>query len=384
MGVLLEGNGLGLVADVDLEPGRARRDRQPLIAELSDDVEGLTRRLLERQAELVRADRALDFGADVGGRLEEAIGRDESVECLVRPLEVVVADEVVEAPLCVDDVGEHGAAEKLVPQRLPESLDLAERLRVLRPAADVMHAHAREQFLELGLAAPHRVLPTVVGQDLCRLPVRRDAPLERLHHQSRLLVVRERVTDDEPAVVVHEHAHVETLGAAQSEGEDVRLPQLVRRRPLEPPRRMLPLGRRFGRLDEALGVQDPPHLLLAHSEGLEASQYVTNPASPPLFVFTLERHYAVALDRVCRLRRSASTTALRLQPGWPLGPEHLHPLRDRCLRNTERLRDVVLPRSAEPFLHSRQLVRCRQLAPHSGLLRSAHVLSSVRPTFVGG
>jgi len=50
IGGLLEWDGFRLVADVDLEPGRACRDRQALISELPDDVERLARRLLQREA----------------------------------------------------------------------------------------------------------------------------------------------------------------------------------------------------------------------------------------------------------------------------------------------------------------------------------------------
>ena len=206
---------------MDLEAARARGDRQPLIPELADDVERLAWRLRERQAQLVLLHRTLDLRAHVRRGLEVPIRRHVPVERLVRTLEVVVAEEVLEAALRVDDVREHRPAEELVPQGLPEPLHFAERLRVLRPAADVMHAHPREQFLELRLAAPHRVLPAVVGQHLLGLPVRRDAALERFHHERRLLVVRERVSDDEPAVVVHEHAHVQPLAPPQAEREDV-------------------------------------------------------------------------------------------------------------------------------------------------------------------
>ena len=129
------------VTDVDLQPLITGADREPLIAELPDDVEWLARRLLQRESQLVRRHGALDLHAHVRRRLEETIRRDEPVERLMRPLEVVVADEVLEPVLRIDDVREHGAAEKLVPQRLPEPLDLAERLRMLRPASDVLDAH---------------------------------------------------------------------------------------------------------------------------------------------------------------------------------------------------------------------------------------------------
>jgi hypothetical protein len=40
--------------------------------------------------------------------LEEPVRRHEAIERLVRPLEVVVAQEVLEPPLRIDDVREHG------------------------------------------------------------------------------------------------------------------------------------------------------------------------------------------------------------------------------------------------------------------------------------
>jgi hypothetical protein len=57
---------LTCVADAYFEPRAACRDRQVLIAELSDDVEGLTRRLFERESQRVRRDLALDLGPDMG------------------------------------------------------------------------------------------------------------------------------------------------------------------------------------------------------------------------------------------------------------------------------------------------------------------------------
>jgi hypothetical protein len=154
----------------------------------------------------------------------------------MRPLKVVVRQEVGETVLRIDCVRKHRPAEKLVPQRLPEPLHLAQRLRVLRPTADVLDAHPLQRLLELRLAAPHRVLPAVVRQHLRRLSVRSDASLECLHHQRGLLMMCERVADHEATVVIHEHADVQPLRAPQPERKNVRLPQLVRRRALEAPR----------------------------------------------------------------------------------------------------------------------------------------------------
>jgi hypothetical protein len=132
----------GLASDVDLQTALASRDRQPLIAELADDVEGFTWRLLQREPDLVRLHGAFDLGAHVLRRLEETVGRHEAVECLMRTLEVVVADEVLESVLRICHVREDSPPQKFLPQGLPEALDLAERLRMLRPAPDVLHTEA--------------------------------------------------------------------------------------------------------------------------------------------------------------------------------------------------------------------------------------------------
>lgn len=92
-----------------------RGDREPLIAELAHHVKRLADRLLEREPQLVLRDRALDLGAHVSRCLEEAIRGHQTLERLMRTLEVVVADEVIEPALCVDGVCEDRAAEKLVP-----------------------------------------------------------------------------------------------------------------------------------------------------------------------------------------------------------------------------------------------------------------------------
>ena len=80
-----------------------------MIAELTDDVKRLSWRLLECEPQLVRRDRTLDLGSHVRRRLEEPIRRHQAIDRLVRPLKVVVADEVVEAMLCVHHVRKHRA-----------------------------------------------------------------------------------------------------------------------------------------------------------------------------------------------------------------------------------------------------------------------------------
>jgi len=344
--VLLEWNRLARLADVHFEPLLSRGDRQALVAELADHVKRFARRLLEREPQRIRRDLALDLGAHVGRGLEKPIGRYKTVECLVRPLEVVVLEVVLESLLRVDVVREDRAPEKFVPQGLPEALDLTERLRVLRPTTDVLDPEACECLFEFGLAAPHRVLTTVVRQHFGRLPVRGDAALECLHHQRRLLVMRECVPHDEAAVVVHEHAHVQTFLPAVQKREDVRLPQLVRCRPLEATRLVLARRRRCRCFDQALVVQDPPHRLLGHAERLEPPEDVANLPRAPRFVLGLELEDVFTHDRArCRPFRS-DLAAFRFEPRDALRLELFGPLPHGGDGHAERLGDVGLARAA--------------------------------------
>lgn len=126
------------VADAHGELSRQRRDRQVLITETTDEVEGLLRRLLSRQAQRIRLDGPFDCRPHVRRGSEEAIRRHQAVESLMRALEVVVLNEEREPTIAVGKIGEHRLREKLFPQCLPEALDLPERLRMLRSALDVM------------------------------------------------------------------------------------------------------------------------------------------------------------------------------------------------------------------------------------------------------
>ena len=204
------------------------------------------------------------------------------VDALVRALEVVVLDEERHPAQAVREVREHRLAQKLVPQRLPEALDLAQRLGMLRPALAVRDAVPAQQLLELRRATPGRVLPALVGQHLARLTVLGDAALERFDDQARLLVVRHRPRHEVPRAVVHEANQVHTLMPPQLEREDVRLPELVRLCAFEAALRLVtPLH--LGRLSQQAGlVQDPPHRRLRDAEALEAREHVADAARAPL------------------------------------------------------------------------------------------------------
>jgi hypothetical protein len=107
---LADSNGLGvLLADAHAHAAFGRRDRQLAIAELTDQVEGLLRLLLPRQAQRVVADVALDRLAHRRRSLKVAVGGHQPRKRLVRAVEIVVVDEVAEPPLAVRIVGEDRA-----------------------------------------------------------------------------------------------------------------------------------------------------------------------------------------------------------------------------------------------------------------------------------
>lgn len=130
------------VAETDLKSGPRSGDAEVAVTEASDQVEGLAGGLLLREPQGVVGDVLLDRFTHLTGRAEEAVGRHQAVERLVRPLEVVAVDEETQSTDVVAEVREDRAAQKLVPERLPEALHLAEGFGVLRPAADVANAAA--------------------------------------------------------------------------------------------------------------------------------------------------------------------------------------------------------------------------------------------------
>ncbi len=130
------------VAHLHAQATFGRRYRQLAIPQAPHQVEGLAQRLLVRQPQRVLLHCPLDRRAHLRRRPEEAVGRHQPAERLVRPLEVVRVHEEPDAFHAVGEICEDRLAQKLVPERLPETLDLPECLRVLRAALDVPNALA--------------------------------------------------------------------------------------------------------------------------------------------------------------------------------------------------------------------------------------------------
>jgi hypothetical protein len=326
------------VSHLHAQSSPLRGDAQVAVAQAADQVEGFSRRLLLRQSCSVFRHVLFNRCAHLRRRPKESICRHQSLQRLVRPVEVVRVDEESQPPLHIGEVGKHRPRQKLVPQRLPEALDLAQRLRMLRPALDVMNAFAPQLFFEFRRAPPCRVLPALVRQYLPRRAKRCDSFLQRLHHQPRLLVVRQSVRHQVARVVIHEGGQVNALVASQQKREDVRLPELVRLGALEASHWMLPRPRGWRRLDQPFVVQDPADLTLGNTQSREAGQHVSDAPCPKLRVLLSHFHDRLA-PRLLQLRSCQRHRKLRQrhQPIDPALSVACHPVGHRFLRDSEGL-----------------------------------------------
>jgi hypothetical protein len=139
-------------------------------------------------------------------------------------------------------------------------------------------------------------------------------------------------------VVVHEADQVEPFVTPQQEREEVRLPQLVRLRPLEPPLRLLPRGRLRLCLEQPLLVEDPPHHALRDAERLEPPEDIADAPRPELRVLFLQRLHGAPLRVGLQLPPLGRAVPRQetVNPGLPVASD---PLEERRLRNPEYPRD---------------------------------------------
>src|SRR5262249_7396829 len=102
----------------------------------------------------------------------------------VRPLKIVVVDEQTNAALGVAQVQEDCRLDAFPPQRSPEALDLAQRLRMTGGGDYLPDAALFQLAAERALAAPGHVLAAVVGQNLLGRAIRCQAGAQDFQDQS--------------------------------------------------------------------------------------------------------------------------------------------------------------------------------------------------------
>lgn len=165
------------------DPSALAVQRHLLVADLPEDVHALAWRSRERGVELVCFHARLVRFAQHVLCAEEAIGRHEPLDPLVRPEVVVVREVVPETGPCFAEILRLRALPQLHSDRLPEPLALPERFRVVRARHHVLDPFAHEQALEVRFAAPSEVLATLVGEHFLGFAEALDAFHQRLAHK---------------------------------------------------------------------------------------------------------------------------------------------------------------------------------------------------------
>ncbi|HZS68712.1 MAG TPA: hypothetical protein VFA72_16485 [Burkholderiales bacterium] len=197
--------------------------------------------------------------------------------------------------LAIVEVGEDRAREELLPDRLPEALDLAAGLRMVRPALDVPDAVATKLLFEPGLTTPGGVLAPLVGQDLARCPVVSDAAGQGFQHERAPLVVRHHQAHEVARMVIQERRDVDALMAPEQEREEVRLPELIGLRALEAAISRLRLGfRRRPRLCKALALQQPPYRRIRSPDAKETPHHIADAPASRMGLLALDRKHRLA------------------------------------------------------------------------------------------
>jgi hypothetical protein len=340
----------------------ARCDREVPVTQAAHEVEGLPWRLLARKTQSVLRHRRLDRRAHLRRGAEEAVRGGKTLHRLVRPLEVVVLNEERGSPLAIIEVGEYGARQELLPHRLPEALDLAAGLRMMRPALHMANAVAAKLLLEPRLAAPGGVLPALVSQDLARRAVVGYGACQSLHHERAPLVVRHHQAHQVARMIIEERRHVDPLVLAQQEGEEIRLPELIRLGALEAPLPRFRLWLHSGsRLCKPFAFQHAAHRSIRGTNAEEALHHIANAPAPGIGMLALRFNHRLTACiglasfavthrprfGACRApARALWITALRLAPSarqllqrrTTAGTVLLRPAHHRAVWNPQPLR----------------------------------------------
>jgi hypothetical protein len=221
-----------LITDTEFEFAFFGAEHDRLAVHPPDHVEGGLGFAAQGQLQKVLLNALLDGAAELRLDLEEAVRRAETFNALMRPLVVIVFDPEFDPLASGVETVELGADQEVLPDRGPEAFDLAEGHGMLRAGFEMRHAILFEFGLETADAPPGGVLAAVIGEHLLgRLELaHRDAV--HLDHCGRRGTAEQIRADDEPRVIIHEGDEV-SVPPAQAEGEDVGLPHLIGRGPLE-------------------------------------------------------------------------------------------------------------------------------------------------------
>jgi hypothetical protein len=308
------------IGDTEFELALLGPQDDRLAFHAADHVEGRTRLTAQRQFQEVLLDPGLQGLLEIALDLEEPVGRADAADPLVGPAVVVVGDPEFDSLPGRLKALELGPGQELTPDGGPEALNLAQRHGVMRPALDVADPVLLELRLETAGAAPGGVLAAVVGEHLLGRLILADSHPVDLDHRRRGGAAEQVRPHHEPGVVVQESNEV-GVAPAQPEGEDVRLPHLVGRGPLEEtrPREVLGPGR-LGGGHQPLPVQPLAHRLRAGRQQEHPAQELADPLGPKPRVLLLQPDNFLRHPRRQLVLARSWGRARPQEPRLPLGP----------------------------------------------------------------
>lgn len=221
-----------LITDTEFEFAFFSAEHDRLAVHPPDHVEGGLRFAAQGQLQKVFLNALFDGAPKLRLDLEEAVRRAEAFNALMRPLVVIVFDPEFDPLAGGVEAVELGADQEVLPDRGPEAFDLAEGHGMLRARLEMRHAIFFEFGLETADAPPSSILAAVIGEHLLgRLELADRHPID-LDHRGGGGTAKQIRADDEPRVIIQEGNEV-GVPPAQAEGEDVGLPHLIGRGPLE-------------------------------------------------------------------------------------------------------------------------------------------------------
>jgi hypothetical protein len=145
----------------------------------------------------------------------------------MRTTMVVVLHPQSKALTGLFEAPELGSVEEFAEHRLPETLDLAQRHRMMGRRFDVFDPVLLQLLLKLCRTAPVGVLPAIVRQHLLGDAVLANPTAIHLKHIRGRLAPEHLKAGNVPGVVIDEADDIR-LTTAEAEGKDIRLPQLIR------------------------------------------------------------------------------------------------------------------------------------------------------------
>jgi hypothetical protein len=200
----------------------------------ADHVKGLLGLAPQRHFQKIILDARLNGLADFTGHFKETVGGTQPFDALVGTFVVVILNPESDPFAGRFEGFKLRPAQELLIERGPEALDFPQRHRVMRGRANVMDVFLLQLLLEPGFSPPRGVLPAIVGEHLTGRLVSGDGATEHLQNILGRLAVEQPGAGDEPGIVIHDSNEIDPA-LSHLEGEDVALPHLVGRGPLEEP-----------------------------------------------------------------------------------------------------------------------------------------------------